>query len=122
MAGSKGDFESSSDRPLKPGQESPAGRRVTVVLLAAVALSFAAASFAALCFGALSFGALELSAGEKDGIRYGMGVIVSVPFPESEVSQVLQDVVQNGIIRGTKEYNKDEYISGAMPAGSTKVF
>ena len=35
---------------------------------------------------------------------------------------MVQDVVQNGIIRGTKEYNKDEYITGAIAATSTPVF
>src|SRR6202158_4490042 len=66
--------------------------------------------------------ALPLSAREKDATQYGAGLIVNVPFPESEVAQVVQDVIQNGIIRGTKEYNKDEYISGAEPATSTHVF
>ena len=47
---------------------------------------------------------------------------MNVPFPESEVAQVVQDVIQNGIIRGTKEYNKDEYITGATPVTSTRVF
>lgn len=51
-----------------------------------------------------------------------MGVIVNVPFPEGEVAQVVQDVVQNGIIRGTKEYNKDEFIQGATPVSSTRIF
>jgi hypothetical protein len=64
----------------------------------------------------------RLSAREKNGIQYGMGLIVNVPFSESEVEQVLQDVADNGIIRGTKEYNKDEYVSGAIAASSTKVF
>lgn len=64
----------------------------------------------------------QLCAREKDGVQYGMGLIVNVPFPESEVAQVLQDVVQDGIIRGTKEYNKDEYVSGATAAISTKAF
>jgi hypothetical protein len=63
-----------------------------------------------------------LPAREKDATSYGMGLIVNVPFPESEVTQVVQDVIQNGIIRGTKEYNKDEYISGAAAASSTRVF
>ena len=71
---------------------------------------------------ALSLVALPLSAREKDATQYGAGIIVNVPFPESEVAQVVQDVIQNGIIRGTKEYNKDEYISGAEPATSTHVF
>ena len=66
--------------------------------------------------------ALPLSAREKSATDYGMGLIVNVPFPEAEVAQVVQEVIQNGIIRGTKEYNKDEYITGASPATSTKVF
>ena len=59
---------------------------------------------------------------DKDATQYGMGLIVNLPFPENEVTQVVQDVIQNGLIRGTKEYNKDEYITGATPATSTKVF
>jgi len=34
----------------------------------------------------------------------------------------VEDVAQNTIIRGTKEYNKDEYITGAVAATSTPVF
>jgi hypothetical protein len=70
----------------------------------------------------LLLAALPIAAREKDGIQYGTGLSVNVPFPEAEVAQVVQDVVQNGIIRGTKEYNSDEYINGAVPAASTKVF
>jgi hypothetical protein len=66
--------------------------------------------------------AWPLAAREKDNVQYGMGLIANVPFPENEVAQVLQDVVQDGIIRGTKEYNKDPYISDAAAAESTKVF
>jgi hypothetical protein len=66
--------------------------------------------------------ALRLPAREKDSTSYGMGLVVNVPFPESEVAQVVQDVIQNGVIRGTKEYNKDEYITGATPVTSTPVF
>lgn len=65
---------------------------------------------------------LPLAAREKDRTKYGEGLIVNIPFPESEVSQVVQDVIQNGIIRGTKEYNKDEYISDATAATTTRVF
>jgi hypothetical protein len=70
----------------------------------------------------LVFTALPLPAREKDGIQYGAGLVINIPFPEAEVEQVVQDIVQNGIIRGTKEYNKDEYISDATPATSTRVF
>jgi hypothetical protein len=72
----------------------------------------------------LSFAAILVPAKgkDKDVAQYGAGLIVNVPFPESEVVKVIQDVVQNGIIRGTKEYNKDEYVSGAVSASSTPVF
>jgi hypothetical protein len=65
---------------------------------------------------------LLLQASKKDKIAYGEGLIVNVPFPEAEVEQVVQDITQNGIIRGTKEYNKDEYVGGAKPADSTRAF
>jgi hypothetical protein len=58
----------------------------------------------------------------RDAVDYGAGLIVNVPFPEEEVVQALQDVVQNGIIRGSKEYNKDEYISGATVATKSRLF
>lgn len=70
----------------------------------------------------LLLAATPLMAREKDAVQYGAGLIVNVPFPESEVAQAVQEIVQNGIIRGTREYNKDEFISGAEPATSTRVF
>jgi hypothetical protein len=70
----------------------------------------------------LLLGSLPLFAREKDAVQYGAGLIVNVPLPEAEVVQVVQDVAQNGIIRGTKEYNKDEYVSGANVANSTRAF
>jgi hypothetical protein len=59
---------------------------------------------------------------QKDTMPYGEGLIINVPFPEKQVAQVVQDVVENGIIRGSKEYNKDPYISGAAAASSAKGF
>ncbi len=70
----------------------------------------------------LALGALPVPAREKDATQYGMGLVVNLPFPEKEVIQVVQDVIQNGLIRGTKEYNKDEYLTGATAASSTRVF
>lgn len=70
----------------------------------------------------LSVAAFALPPREKDATQYGMGLIVNLPFGENEVSQVVQDVIQNGLIRGTKEYNKDEFVSGAVEAKSTPVF
>jgi hypothetical protein len=59
---------------------------------------------------------------EKDVLEYGAGLIVNVPLPEPEVAQVVEDVAQNTLIRGTKEYNKDEYVAGAVAVASTTVF
>jgi hypothetical protein len=73
-------------------------------------------------FLALSLAALPLAGREKNTAQYGAGLIVNIPFPEAEVAQVVQDVAQNGIIRGTKEYNKDEYVTGATAASSAKGF
>jgi polyhydroxyalkanoate synthesis regulator phasin len=60
--------------------------------------------------------------GKKSALQYGAGLIVNIPLPEPEVAQVVEEVAQNTIIRGTKEYNKDEYVTGAVGAASTPVF
>lgn len=67
-------------------------------------------------------GALPLLGRNKDKLPYGEGLIVNIPLPESEVEQVVEDVAQNGTIRGTKEYNKDEFVAGAKAATSSSVF
>jgi len=77
---------------------------------------------AALLLIVLTVGAPPLSAREKDTAQYGAGLIVNLPFPESEVTQAVEDVVQNGIIRGSKEYNKDDYITGAKALSSSRAF
>ncbi len=59
---------------------------------------------------------------DKTVLQYGAGLIINIPLPEPEVAQAVADVVQNTIIRGTKEYNKDDYIAGAIAATSTTVF
>jgi hypothetical protein len=66
--------------------------------------------------------ALPLAGREKDKLHYGEGLIVNIPAPVSEVEQVVGEIAQNGIIRGTKEYNKDEFVSGAKAASSCRVF
>ena len=63
-----------------------------------------------------------LEARDKDGSHYGAGLIVNIPLPVAEVSQAVEDVAGNGIIRGTKEYNKDEYVGRAEAAAATPVF
>jgi hypothetical protein len=54
--------------------------------------------------------------------NYGEGLSVSVPATEQELLQAVQDVVADGIIQGSKEYNKDEYVGGAEAAASTRAF
>ena len=65
---------------------------------------------------------LPLAGLGKDKLSYGEGLIVNIPMPESEVAQVVEDIAQNGVIRGTKEYNKDEFVSGAKTATSSRIF
>ena len=59
---------------------------------------------------------------DKKVLQYGAGLIVNIPLPEPEVEQVVEDIVQNTIIRGTKEYNKDEYVANAVAATATAAF
>lgn len=58
----------------------------------------------------------------KDAVQYGMGLIVNVPAPETDVLKAVEEVVQDGVIRGTKEYAKDEFVSGAAPANDSSLF
>ena len=69
-----------------------------------------------------SLSALALAGPEMDASQNGAGLVVTVPYRESEVVQVVQEIVQNGIVRGTKEYSKDQYLSGAASVSSTRVF
>ncbi len=66
--------------------------------------------------------ATSVQAREKDALQYGEGLIVNIPVPTDEVAKVVEEVAANGIIRGTKEYQKDEYIRGAEAATATPVF
>ena len=50
------------------------------------------------------------------------GLSVSVPATERDLLQAVQDVAADGIIQGSKEYNKDEYVGGADAVDSTPVF
>jgi hypothetical protein len=63
-----------------------------------------------------------LTAWGKDKRSYGEGLIVNIPMPERQVVQVVEDVAQNGVIRGTQEYNKDEFVAGAKAATSSRAF
>ena len=66
--------------------------------------------------------ALPMTAQEKDKSNYGEGLVVSIPLSENEVEKIVAEVTQSGVIRGTREYNRDEFISGAKAVTSTSVF
>jgi hypothetical protein len=53
---------------------------------------------------------------------YGLGFSTEIAAPESEVLQAVEDVVNDGIIQGSKEFNKDKYIESASPAASSSLF
>jgi hypothetical protein len=65
---------------------------------------------------------VPLAGRDKEKLSYGEGLITNIPMPESQVAQVVEDVSDNGVIRGTKEYNKDEFVSGAKAASTSRVF
>jgi len=53
---------------------------------------------------------------------YGMTFSTEVTAPESEVLQAVEAVVDDGIIQGSFEYNKDKYIEKATAAASSSLF
>jgi hypothetical protein len=53
---------------------------------------------------------------------YGFGLAMEIPAPESEVLDAVEDVVNDGIIQGSKEYNKDQYIESATAVQSSPLF
>jgi len=53
---------------------------------------------------------------------YGLGFSTEVAAPESEVLQAVGAVVEDGIIQGSFEYNKDKYIEHAAAATSSTLF
>ncbi len=69
-----------------------------------------------------AFAMLPLEAREKTKDTYGEGVSVELDAPENEVLQVVEQVVNDGIIEGSKEYSKDKDIGGAKSASSSPNF
>jgi hypothetical protein len=65
---------------------------------------------------------LPALARDKNKMVYGEGLLVEIPQPISEVEPVVEEAAGNGVIHGSKEYNKDEFIAGAMPAQSSSLF
>jgi hypothetical protein len=54
--------------------------------------------------------------------EYGLGFSIEIPAPESEVLQAVDEVINDGMIEGSKEYNKDKYVDKADPASSSPLF
>ncbi len=63
--------------------------------------------------------AVPLHGREKGKQTYGRGLTIDLPFSHNEVLRAVQQVVQNGTIQGSKEYNKDNDVQGATPALSS---
>jgi len=86
-----------------------------------IARRFAASALLLLYMG---LGALPSLGGEhkrkKD--EYGLGYTAVLDAPEKEVLDAVQAVVSDGIIQGSKEYNKDQYIEHAVPEDSSPLF
>lgn len=53
---------------------------------------------------------------------YGLGFVTEIPAPESEVIEAVEAVVDDGIIEGSKEYNKDKYVEKAVAATTSDAF
>lgn len=53
---------------------------------------------------------------------YGLGYSTEISAPESEVVEAVDEVVNDGKIEGSKEYNKDKFIDDAFAASSASVF
>jgi hypothetical protein len=54
--------------------------------------------------------------------NYGLAFSTEITSPESEVVNAVESVVNNGIIQGSKEFNKDKYIENATAATSSPLF
>jgi hypothetical protein len=59
---------------------------------------------------------------DKNKVVYGEGLLVEIPMPISEVEPVVEEIAGDGLIHGSKEYEKDEFIAGARPAESSSLF
>src|ERR1700691_4711013 len=79
-----------------------------------------AVAMLAICF--LSAVALHGREPKPRKQDYGHGLTTEIAAPESEVLDAVETVVNSGIIQGSKEYNKDQYIERASPADSSPLF
>ena len=70
----------------------------------------------------LAFAVAPLGGHGKKKEEYGMSFSTEVAAPESEVLQAVEAIVDDGIIQGSFEYNKDKYIEHATAVESSPLF
>lgn len=58
----------------------------------------------------------------KKKALYGAGLSMEISSPVDVVEQAVQAVVNDGMIEGSKEYNKDKFVDKAFPATSSPFF
>jgi hypothetical protein len=54
--------------------------------------------------------------------NYGLVFSTEIASPENEVSKAVEVIVNNGVIQGSREFNKDKYIEKASAAESSSLF
>jgi hypothetical protein len=54
--------------------------------------------------------------------EYGLGYSSEITAPESEVLQAVDEVINDGTIQGSKEFNKDKFVDNAFAASSSSAF
>jgi hypothetical protein len=84
------------------------GRRLAIAMLSVLWLAFAVAPLR--------------GREHKKREDYGLGFSAEIAAPESEVLQAVEAVIEDGIIQGSTEYNKDKYIAHATAATSSPLF
>jgi hypothetical protein len=70
----------------------------------------------------LAFAVASLGARSHKKEDFGQGFSTEIEVPASEVLQAVEAIVDNGIIQGSFEYNKDKYIDKATAATSSSLF
>jgi hypothetical protein len=102
------DFIISRGYSLAGNHRGLLGRRLALAVLSVFWLAFAVAPLR--------------GREHKKKEEYGQSLSMEIAAPASEVLQAVQAVVENGIIKGSFEYNKDKYIEHANSATSSSLF
>jgi len=76
----------------------------------------------AVALSLLLLATLPVSGRGKEKEKLSQGFSVEVTASEAELVEAVQEVVGDGIIQGSKEYDKDPYITGASETDSSPLF